>query len=232
VSTPHSSGRHDARRSDPWPGTDVPPLRDDRDVLDSDRRDDRDSPYYRALRDLGDDRDSPYRELRDLGDDRDPPYRDLRDDRDPFYDEPTSSGAVRHLLSAFFCLVLTPIGIASMTYGADRYWHLTLEAGAERDLRGLVALGVGAGLLLIAACLAALSPVGPVLSGVIWGLAPAGLYLLYPRDISSEVADLPILPDSALSGAVTWMGYAAFLVVGALLLGSGFAAAMRRPTRR
>jgi hypothetical protein len=228
MSTPDSPGRHGIRPpSDPWwpqddKSTDDPTSRDvhhdDGGSRYDDVRDDRDSPYYRGLRNLGDDRDAP--------------YDDTTYDRDSLYDEPSPSRAIRHVLSAILCLALTPVGIAAMTYGADRYWQLTLEpAGADRDPRGLVALGVGAGLLLIVACLGALSAVGPVLSGVIWGLVPAGLYLVYPSDTAREVADLPALPDFALSGTATWLSYAVFLMAGVLLVGAGLAAAMSRPRR-
>jgi hypothetical protein len=231
VSTPDSFGRHEARTSDPSLRPSYQSADDPDHLYYSDSRDDRGSPYYRDLRDLRDDDDSAY-------------YRALREDHDAFYDEdapydsdtlheePSSSGTLRHVLSAFFCLALTPIGIVAMTYGADRYWHLTLQqVSAERDLRGLLALGVGAGLLLIVACLGAVSPIGPVLSGVIWGLAPAGCYLIYPRQTARRVSDLPFLPDLAASGAMTWLEHAAFLMVGAMLVGAGLGAAMRRPTR-
>lgn len=219
--------RHETRSpSDPWS-----PQADD---SSGDRparhaRDERGSPHYREL---GADRSSPY--YRDLGDDRE--TRDTFDDdlpygRDALYDEPSSRGVVRHLFSAFFCLALTPVGIAAMTYGTERYWQLTLgQAGAERDFRGLTAIGAGACILLIVAWLGALSPAGPLLSGLIWGLLPAGIYLAYPGDTTREVSDLPILPDVALSGAVTWLEHAALLMVGALLVGAGLAAMRRRPT--
>jgi hypothetical protein len=255
VSTPDYSGRHEARpSSDPWsPQTDE--YASDR--SSGYARDDRFSAYYgdnrrsQYYRDLGDDPTNPYRDLgndrtssyyRELADDRD--NQDIRDDdfyddaaydrpqdRDALYDEPSSRGGTRHLLSAFLCLLLAPIGIAAMTYGTDRYAQLTLgQAGAERDLRGLVALGAGACILLMVAWIGALSPVGPVLSGLIWGLIPAVLFLASPRDIRREVSDLPVVPDSALSGIVTWLGAGVFLMLGALLVGAGLAA-IRRPPR-
>ena len=236
MSTPDPWDRREARPSDSWP----PPsdeYADDRWTTDT--RQDHGSPYYRELRELDDDRESPYY--------RDNPYdqnrydepdtyydddrRDSRyDDRDALYDEPASGRAIHHLLSAFLCLVLTPIGLMAMTYGADRYWRLTLhQPGAEGDLRGLTAIGAGAVLLLAVAGLGALSPAGPLLSGVVWGLIPAGLYLVYPGDTAQRVSDLTFLPDSAVSGILTWLGYAAFLMVGTLLVGAGLAAAMRGP---
>lgn len=251
MSTPDYSGRHEARpSSDPWsPQTDE--YASDRSSTYA--RDDRFSPYYgddRAsqyyrddnptgpYRDLGNDRTSSY--YRELADDRDNQdtrgdfYEDAAydrpQDRDALYDEPSSRGGSRHLLSAFLCLVLAPIGIAAMTYGAERYGELTLgHANAERDLRGLAALGAGACVLLIVAWLGAVSPAGPVLSGLIWGLIPAVLFLASPRDISRQVSDLPLLPDLALSGIVTWLQNGAFLILGALLVGAGLAAVRRSP---
>jgi hypothetical protein len=216
VSTSQPSGRHEAGTSDPW-STRSYGFDDDRySPYDSNVRDEPGSPYYRELRDLPDDPEPTY---------VDDPY----DDPDVLYDEPPSGGALRHVMSAILCLALTPIGIASMTYGVDRYANLTLQqVGAERDLRGLVGLGLGAGVLLIVAWLGAVSPIGPVLSGAVWGLLPAVLYLIDPRDTARQVSDLPALPDSALSGAVTWLSYGAFLMVGALLVGAGFASTGRR----
>lgn len=227
MSTPDYSARHETRSSpDPWS-----PQPDESSGARPSRhaRDERGSPYYR---DLDAERSSPY--YRDLGEDRETRdffYDDVPYGRDALFDEPSPRGIVRHLLSAFFCLVLTPVGIAAMTYGTERYWQLTLDqAGAERDVRGLAAIGAGACILVIVAWLAALSPAGPLLSGLIWGLVPAGIYLAYPHDTTREVSDLLVLPDFALSGAVTWLENAAFLMVGALLVGAGLAATRRRST--
>jgi hypothetical protein len=134
------------------------------------------------------------------------------------------------MLSAFLCLILTPIGIAAMTYGTERYAELSLgqAAGADRDVRGLAALGAGAAVLLIVAWLGALSPSGPLLSGLSWGFLPAVLFLAYPKDTRTQVSDLPALPEFALSGIVTWLGAGAFLMLGALLVGAGLAAVRRR----
>lgn len=239
--TDRSSGPARDDRFSPYYG-------DDRTAYQRDAGYDQSSPYYR---DLGSDPTSPYRELgndrtatyyRDLADDRessdtratrdtrDDFYEDAAYDRDVLYDQPSSNGAARHFLSAFLCLILTPIGIAAMTYGTERYAELSLgqAAGAERDLRGLVALGAGACVLLIVAWLGALSPSGPLLSGVSWGLVPAGLFLAYPSDTRAEVSDLPALPDLALTGIVTWLGAGAFLMLGVLLVGAGLAAVRRR----
>ncbi len=208
--------------------------------------DDRTSQYYRGpdddptnpYRDLGNERTASY--YRELADDRD--SQDARDelyddeaydrpqDRDALYDEPASRGGTRHLLSAFLCLVLAPIGIVAMTYGTERYGELTLgQAGAERDLRGLAALGAGAFILLIVAWLGAMSPAGPLLSGLIWGVIPAVLFLASPRDISKRTSDIPALPDLAHAGIVTWLQTGGFLVLGALLVGAGLAAIRRSP---
>jgi hypothetical protein len=236
VSTPDPWDRREARQSDSWP----PPTDDYADDRwTTDTRQDQCNPYYRELRDLDDERDTElYRDSRydePRSDEPDKYYyddtRDSRyDDRDSLYDEPASSRAIHHILSAFLCLVLTPIGLVAMTYGADRYWKLSLQhAGAESDLRGLIAIGAGAVLLLAVAALGALSPAGPLLSGIVWGLIPAGLYLVYPGDTGKRVLDLTFLPDSAVSGTLTWLGYSSFLMVGALLIGAGLAAAIRGP---
>jgi hypothetical protein len=225
VPTQDWSGRHVAGAPDPSQR----PYEFDDDRYSpyaSDLRDDRGSPYYRGLRDLDDDREPLYDDD-DLYD-REAPYVP-----DAPYDEPSPGGALRRVLSAVVCLLLTPIGIAAMTYGVDRYWHLTIQqVGAERDHRGLVAIGLGACLLLIVAWLGAVSPIGPMLGGLVWGIAPAVLYLLDPRGTAREVSDLGFIPDSALSGAVLWLGHGAFLMLGVLLVGAGLAASSGRRRAR
>jgi len=247
VSTPDPWDRREARPSDSWP----PPTDEYAgDRWTTDTQQDHGSPYYRELRDLDAERESEYyrdsryeenpydqQDTTYYDDSRDSRYNDERDsryeDRDSLYDEPASSRSIHHILGAFLCLVLTPIGLISMTYGADRYWTLTLRhAGADGDLRGLVAIGAGAVLLLAVAALGALSPAGPLLSGIVWGLIPAGLYLVYPSTTAHRISDLTFLPDSAVSGTLTWLGYSAFLMVGTLLVGAGLAAAIRGPVAR
>jgi hypothetical protein len=224
VPTQDWSGRHVAGGPDPLPQQRPYELDDQYAPYDADMREDRGSPYYRGLRDIGDD---------PLYDDDDPYEEEAHYVREEPPEEPPPGGALRHVLSAILCLTLTPIGIAAITYGADRYWHLTVQqVGAERDGRGLVALGLGACLLLIVAWMGAASPIGPVLGGLVWGIAPALLYVVDPRGTAKELSDIGFVPDSALSGAVVWLGHGAFVMLGALLIGAGLGSiGRRRPVR-
>lgn len=217
------SGRHAAGAPDP---SQRPYEFDDDPYSPYDRglRDDRGgSPYYRGLRELP---DAP------LYDDDDPYDEEVPYDRVEPAVEPSSGGGGRHVLSVVLCLALVPIGIAAMTYGADRYWNLTVqEVGAERDVRGLIGLGLGVCLLLIAAWMGSVSPIGPVLGGLVWGIAPAVLYLNDPHGTARQVSDLGFVPDSALQGIVMWLAHGAFLMLGGLLIGAGLASAGRRGAR-
>lgn len=151
-------------------------------------------------------------------------------------DEPLDSPTPRrrsrlgaHLFGAMAGLILTPVAIGFLTYGGYRYQQLT-EAGAtvDYDTRGLVSLGVGAGVLLIVLLSGALSPLGPLLGGLLWGLAPAALYLALPADTVQWVDGAPVAPVEIEVATIGWLTLACFLAVGVSLFGSGLSSALRR----
>ncbi|HEU0285495.1 MAG TPA: hypothetical protein VFR22_00535 [Nocardioidaceae bacterium] len=134
-----------------------------------------------------------------------------------------------HLFGAMAGLILTPVAIGFLTYGGYRYQQLT-DAGAtvDYDTRGLVSLGVGAGVLLIVLLSGALSPLGPLLGGLLWGLAPAALYLALPADTVQWVDGAPVAPVEIEVATIGWLTLACFLAVGVSLFGSGLSSALRR----
>ena len=134
-----------------------------------------------------------------------------------------------HLFGAMSGLILTPVAIGFLTYGGYRYQQLT-DAGAtvDYDTRGLVSLGVGAGVLLIVLLSGALSPLGPLLGGLLWGLAPAALYLALPADTVQWIDDAPVAPVEIEVATIGWLTLACFLAVGVSLFGAGLSSALRR----
>lgn len=151
-------------------------------------------------------------------------------DREPAESEPVGrSHAAARLLGALIGLVLTPIALGLLTYGGFRYQELAAAGGDfEHDTRGLVALIAGALVLLIVAWAGALSAAGPMLGGLVWGLLPALLFLVYPEDTLSRVDDIPVVPADTEAGTITWLAVGSFLAVGVVLFGSALSVALRR----
>lgn len=139
------------------------------------------------------------------------------------------SHAAARLLSALIGLVLTPIALGLLTYGGFRYQEITAaDGGFEHDTRGLAALIVGAVVLLIVAWSGALSAVGLMLAGLVWGILPAVLYLVYPEDTLSRIADTPAVPSDTEAGTITWLAVGGFLALGVALVGASLSLATRR----
>lgn len=149
--------------------------------------------------------------------------------------EPTapasSGGALRHLFGALVALVFTPAALALVIYGGHRYFLMAERSELDHDARALIALGIGAFLFLVVASMGALSPVGPLLAGVLYGLAPAGLYLAMPDDVAGWIDDTPVVSSGMETAAIHWLTFGAVLAVGVTLLGTGIAASIRRPRR-
>lgn len=142
---------------------------------------------------------------------------------------PRRSRKGAHLIGALTGLVLTPVAIGFLTYGGYRYQQVS-EVGVniEYDTRALVALGVGAAVLLVVAVSGALSALGPLLGGLVWGIAPAALFLTLPEDTLRWIDDAPVAPVEIEVATVGWLALACFLAVGVSLFGSGIGNALRR----
>lgn len=139
------------------------------------------------------------------------------------------SRAGAHLFGALLGLVLTPVAIGFLTYGGYRYQEISdVGVAIGYDTRGIVALGVGAGVLLIVILSGALSPIGPLLGGLAWGLAPAALFLALPEDTLRWIDEAPIVPLEIEVATIGWLVLGCFLAVGVSLFGSGISTALRR----
>jgi hypothetical protein len=125
-------------------------------------------------------------------------------------------------------LVLTPVGIGLLTYGGYRYQRVVSAADYDPDMRGLAALAAGGLVLLIVATIGALSPAGPLLSGLVYGLAPAAVFLAIPEDVIGWVAGAPLVPAEIETVTLSWLVLGCFVAVGVTLVGPGFGTAMRR----
>jgi hypothetical protein len=145
----------------------------------------------------------------------------------PFESEP-GLHAGRHILCAIVGLIVAPVAIGLLAYGGARYQDVVIKPAIEYDLRGVAALGGGAFLLLLVACSGALSPLGPLLSGLVWGVAPAVFFLVAPEDTVDRIGDIPQMTDRIEAGLFAWATFGGFLAVGVALFGAGFTAAMRR----
>lgn len=159
-----------------------------------------------------------------------PPASRHRADRSEPVDAPepaSGGGALRHLFSALIGLVFTPAAIGALVYGGFRYHQMAERADFEHDTRGLIALGAGAAVLLLVAGLGALSPVGPLLGGLLC-LTAAVVFLALPEDVIGWIDDSPLLPSGMESATVRWLALGSFLAVGAALWGTSITAVARK----
>ncbi|MEV0250944.1 hypothetical protein AB0H76_30415 [Nocardia sp. NPDC050712] len=140
----------------------------------------------------------------------------------------TGGGFSRFLIGALLCLVLTPIGLGFAAHGAAgaQRW---LPQGDTADRYGAAAqILSGAVLLLLVAGLAAYSAAGPIIAGLVWGIAPGVLYFLFPADTYRRLTELPLLPDTTLLAVHAWVLNGSVFLTGMLLIGAGAAATLRR----
>ncbi|GAA3804531.1 hypothetical protein [Nocardioides panacisoli] len=132
--------------------------------------------------------------------------------------------AVRHVLSVVVAVVVAPVALLVFDYGAEEY---TVQRTAYFDEahtgKGLVLVAVGALLLLLVAALGRVSGLGPVLAGLLYGVAP---FLWFHLDVSSFYSTARDLPSTHL-----WFVAAVyeFPLVAALLIGAGLAGRWARP---
>jgi hypothetical protein len=145
----------------------------------------------------------------------------------PVHSEPGLHLA-RHLTCLLVGLILTPIGIGLLAYGGNRYLQILSTTESDHDTRGLAALAGGGLALLIVACLGAWSPAGPLLCGLVYGLAPAAIFLAVPDDAIGWILDAPVVSSGIESGTLNLLAVGGFMAIGATLVGGGFAAALRR----
>ncbi|MBH0779301.1 hypothetical protein [Nocardia bovistercoris] len=136
-------------------------------------------------------------------------------------------GVARNFFGTFLALVLTPIGITLVALGAEATGRWEGYQTSDRLGPNLQLIG-GAFLLLLVAALAAMSPVGTMLAGLLWGLIPGIAGLLLPDDTAEFLTDLSVLPRDTRIALSMWAIGGGLFVVGALLFGAGLAAGLRR----
>jgi hypothetical protein len=139
---------------------------------------------------------------------------------------PSRGGSV--LSSVLLSLVLTPLGLVALDYSISEGWGrgVTTLDNARVPVPALVALGVGAVLLLVVAGLSRMSGLGPLLAGLVWGAAPAVGFALVPVTTARRMVDLPDPYDQFLFGLTAQS--MVFPAVGAVLIGAGLLGRWRR----
>ncbi|GAB4584072.1 hypothetical protein [Nocardia sp. IFM 10818] len=141
----------------------------------------------------------------------------------------TSKGTIsRTVIGTVAGLLVTPFGIALAAQGAAemRQWVILGEF-ADRAGSTLQLL-FGAALFLLVAALAAYSPAATVTAGLVWGVLPGLIHLIFPNDTFGLINDLPGLSDELHVALYQWLQTGFALIVGFLLIGAGVAATFRR----
>ncbi|WP_107654832.1 hypothetical protein [Nocardia suismassiliense] len=138
------------------------------------------------------------------------------------------SGFGRTVIGTLIALAITPIGVGLCAHGAldTRQWVI-LGSSADRWGSNFQIIG-GAVLLFLVAALAAFSPVGTAIAGLVWGLIPGILHILFPEDTYRQIENLPELSDDFHLALHNWVLNGFALLTGMFLVGAAFAAVLRR----
>jgi len=146
---------------------------------------------------------------------------------EPYLQPRQSSRAVPRVISGLGGVLLTPVALSVTVYGGSRLQRgFSQSLSVTEDPLGLVLLLVGGLLLLGVAFLGALSGLGPVVGGLLWGVLPGLAFLLSPRDVMSFIYDVG---GSGLGvGLVTWLVMGALVGSGFLLIGAGLVGTLSR----
>ncbi|MFI7118363.1 hypothetical protein [Amycolatopsis sp. NPDC049868] len=146
---------------------------------------------------------------------------------EPYRQPRQSSRAVPRVISGLGGVLLTPVALSVTIYGGTRLQRGFAQAlSFTDDPLGLALLIVGGLLLLGVAFLGALSGLGPVVGGLLWGVLPGLAFLLSPRDFMSLIYDIG--PRELGLGLVTWMAMGALVASGFLLIGAGLVGTLSR----
>ena len=141
-----------------------------------------------------------------------------------------SVGGNRHLTSLVLALVAVPVGYGFLdyaTYRAGGFLSASPDPGRLPD-RLVVMTAAAAACFLVAALAGRVSGMGPLVAGLVWGVAPAAWVILdYPSYVS-RLNDLPEFWNNTGFGLAT-IGIAVFPVAAGLLVGLGLAGKWRRP---
>ncbi|MEU9690262.1 hypothetical protein [Amycolatopsis japonica] len=170
---------------------------------------------------------------------RDPrrPYEDVEsyEPYEPFDDDlvaedPRAGRGVRRVLSGAGGLILTPVALGLLAWGGLRQQMLVQATlSTQRDVFS-IGLLVGGGILLLAVgLLGALSATGPILGGLVWGVAPGVATIAVPAWGFRLVKLLP--QNDVTYGVTSWLFIGGLLATGFLLIGAGLASRLARRRR-
>ena len=138
-------------------------------------------------------------------------------------------GAAR-VLSALGGLLLTPVALGLLSWGGLRQQQLVQATlSTNRDAMGIALLAGGAILLLVVGTLSAVSAIGPILGGLVWGVLPGVAAMAMPEWGFRLVNQMP--KSDIAYGVMDWLFIGGLLGVGFLLVGTGLAAALVRRRR-
>ncbi|MFE6615347.1 hypothetical protein [Amycolatopsis sp. NPDC057786] len=183
--------------------------------------------------------DEDYQEYGEYERPRDPrrPYEDVEsyEPYEPFDDDPvpedTRAGrGVRRVLSGAGGLILTPVALGLLAWGGLRQQMLVQATlSTQRDVLS-IGLLVGGGILLLSVgLLGALSATGPILGGLVWGVAPGVATMAVPEWGFRLVKYLP--QNDVTYGVTSWLFIGGLLATGFLLTGAGLASRLARRRR-
>ncbi|WP_409489674.1 hypothetical protein [Amycolatopsis sp. cmx-11-12] len=145
--------------------------------------------------------------------------------------EDTRAGrGARRALSGAGGLILTPVALGLLAWGGLRQQMLVQATlSTQRDVFG-IGLLVGGGILLLAVgLLGALSATGPILGGLVWGVAPGVTAAAVPEWGFRLVKYLP--QNDVTYGVTSWLFIGGLLGTGFLLIGAGLASRLARRRR-
>ncbi|WP_405490982.1 hypothetical protein [Nocardia sp. NBC_00511] len=140
----------------------------------------------------------------------------------------TGGGVSRTVIGALVGLILTPIGIAFAARGAANNRQWVILGDLSDRLGSTLQIIVAAALFLVVAALAAYSPPGTIIAGLVWGVLPGLIHIIFPNDTFRLIGDLPGMSDDMHVALFQWLQTGFPLIVGILLIGSGAAATFRR----
>ncbi|MFC9252738.1 hypothetical protein ACFWMR_16740 [Amycolatopsis thailandensis] len=165
------------------------------------------------------------------------PYEDVEsyEPYEPFEDDlgtedPRAGRGVRRVLSGAGGLILTPVALGLLSWGGLRQQMLIQATlSTQRDVLG-ISLLVGGGILLLAVgLLGALSATGPILGGLVWGVAPGLAAAAVPEWGFRLMKYLP--QNDVTYGVTSWLFIGGLLGTGFLLIGAGLASRLARRRR-
>jgi hypothetical protein len=139
-------------------------------------------------------------------------------------------GANRHLGSIVLSFLAVLGGYGALDYGfyrANAAASVDQFDGALPD-RTMIALGVAGACLLVAAAAGRISALGPLLAGLVLGVAPAAWVFLDFASYVRRLDDVPEMWEHTTFG-MSYVAFAVYPVVGGLLLGAALAGRWRRP---